>query len=953
MKKIMFTFLILLAMLPLSLPSVEAQTPPTITNASVHDPSVIEVDGEYFIFGSHLSLAKSPDLINWQQIEGDGVNAANSLFVDVTKELEETLEWAQSNTLWAPDVVQLNDGRFYMYYNACEGSSPRSALGIAVSEKVDGPYEDLGIILRSGMTPEESQIIDGTPYDEVHYPELYDATIHPNVVDPHVFFDKEGKLWMVYGSYSGGIFILELDPSNGMPYANQGYGTKLIGGNHSRIEGPYIVYNQATDAYYLYLSYGGLDSVGGYNVRIAKSDNPDGPYYDIQGNDMRNVKGEDGSFFQDEAIAQTGAKIIGNHLFKSNINEPGAPVGYVSPGHNSVYVDKLTGQQFLIFHSRFPNQGEKHEVRVHQLFMNEDGWPVAAPFRYYNDQLLEDVTRESIEGSYKVVLFTSEISDQLDESVVVYLESDGSISGERSGTWEVNNSNITITINDDVYKGVVLQQWNPIAQEDTLTFTALSSNGLSLWGVASTSENVTDQEIVDIVANELDLGNTNQVVSDLVLPTEINGTKIQWKSSNPQVITDTGEITRPPIGSEPAHAILTASLTKGEATATRSFDIYVMPSNGRGLVANYDFEGHLINRVSGEEASVTGDRINNQGGNITFTDGKFGRAAMFDGNSGILLPDGLIQSNQYSVSFWLNPEQLTSFTTSFFGSQSPNNWISLVPGGGIDNRVDWMLWSGEQWFDGFSDEEVMLGEWNHLAFTVDDSTLSLYMNGELVKEYQGFPNVFQSIESVFALGVNYWDTPYKGLIDEVMVFDNYVLTESEVTDLYQSNAFSIDRSDLDSLLNDAQKYAEDQQYTQASRQQLKNVIEKILSVEEYTNFDQLEQDIAQLGEAMDQLEKQINEENEDTNLNDQDDNDGGETNDNNESNSNGREGSELDDSSTSNEDWNIEEESTEDSSQNPLPNTATNIFNWLLIGIGFLLCGGFILVVLRRNVKCD
>ena len=32
---------------------------------------------------------------------------------------------------------------------------------------------------------------------------LYNAKKHPNVVDPHVFFDAEGKLWMVYGSYSG------------------------------------------------------------------------------------------------------------------------------------------------------------------------------------------------------------------------------------------------------------------------------------------------------------------------------------------------------------------------------------------------------------------------------------------------------------------------------------------------------------------------------------------------------------------------------------------------------------------------------------------------------------------------------------------------------------------------------------------------------------------------------
>ena len=35
---------------------------------SVHDPSVIEVDGTYYIFGSHMSGASSEDLRNWTSI---------------------------------------------------------------------------------------------------------------------------------------------------------------------------------------------------------------------------------------------------------------------------------------------------------------------------------------------------------------------------------------------------------------------------------------------------------------------------------------------------------------------------------------------------------------------------------------------------------------------------------------------------------------------------------------------------------------------------------------------------------------------------------------------------------------------------------------------------------------------------------------------------------------------
>src|SRR5215212_1982722 len=89
---------------------------PVFTDASVHDPDVIQADGQYYAFGSHLAAASSPDLMQWKQV-ANGVNPSNPLFDDVTTELKETLDWAQSDTLWAPDVIQLGDGRFYMYYD--------------------------------------------------------------------------------------------------------------------------------------------------------------------------------------------------------------------------------------------------------------------------------------------------------------------------------------------------------------------------------------------------------------------------------------------------------------------------------------------------------------------------------------------------------------------------------------------------------------------------------------------------------------------------------------------------------------------------------------------------------------------------------------------------------------------------------------------------------------------
>ena len=98
-----------------------------------------------------------------------------------------------------------------------------------------------------------------------------------------MFYDKRGKLWMTYGSYSGGIFILRMDETTGKPMPGQGYGKHLAGGDHAPIEGSYILYSPETRYYYLFVSFGGFAATDGYNIRIARSRNPDGPYLDAEG----------------------------------------------------------------------------------------------------------------------------------------------------------------------------------------------------------------------------------------------------------------------------------------------------------------------------------------------------------------------------------------------------------------------------------------------------------------------------------------------------------------------------------------------------------------------------------------------------------------------------------------------------------------------------------------------
>ncbi|OEI76318.1 endo-alpha-(1-_5)-L-arabinanase [Bacillus subtilis] len=445
--------------------SVYAQKP-VFKEVSVHDPSIIKTNGTFYVFGSHLTSAKTNDLMQWQQLT-TSVSNDNPLIPNVYEELKETFEWAQSDTLWAADVTQLADGKYYMYYNACRGDSPRSAMGVAVADNIEGPYKNKGIFLKSGM---EGTSSDGTPYD---------ATKHPNVVDPHTFFDKDGKLWMVYGSYSGGIFILEMNPKTGFPLPGQGYGKKLLGGNHSRIEGPYVLYNPDTQYYYLYLSYGGLDATGGYNIRVARSKKPDGPYYDAEGNPMLDVRGKEGTFFDDRSIEPYGVKLMGSYTFEKE-NEKGT--GYVSPGHNSAYYDEKTGRSYLIFHTRFPGRGEEHEVRVHQLFMNKDGWPVAAPYRYAGETLKE-VKQKDITGTYKLIQHGKDISADIKKTINIQLNKNHTISGEMTGTWKKTGKNTAeITLAGKKYNGVFLRQWDSVREKNVMTFSVLNGSGEAVWG---------------------------------------------------------------------------------------------------------------------------------------------------------------------------------------------------------------------------------------------------------------------------------------------------------------------------------------------------------------------------------------------------------------------------------------------------------------------------------------
>lgn len=476
---------------PTAAPEIRVST--YSSNVSVHDPSIVKTDdGMYYIFGSHMEAAKSEDGFLFKSF-ASSVSSSNKLFSGLFESA--AFDWVGKNdqggySVWAPDVIYNKAmGKWCMYF--CTTSDwNTSTLCFATSDNIEGPYVFQANLIHSGFVAgdvERTNVIDVLGYngDDRNYwtSSDYNSTKWPNALDPSVFYDKNDRLWMVYGSWSGGIFIVELDEETGLVIhpeddpengVDKYFGTHLVGYGHKSCEGPYIIYNEVSDYYYLFVTYGGLTREGGYNMRLFRSKNPDGPYTDSSGSSWTSEVSSHSNY---------GVKIMGNYML------PSLSKAYMSPGHNSALVDD-DGRMYLVYHTRFDNGTEGHQPRIHQLFLTEDGWLTASVFQFNqflkNEEKISETgySVDEIVGTYYFMnhaLDTSAIIKSLKE---ITLNENGTITGDLMGTWvqKDNTAYATIIIEGTEYKGVFFKQLDEAFQE-VMTFTLVGENNMSIWGV--------------------------------------------------------------------------------------------------------------------------------------------------------------------------------------------------------------------------------------------------------------------------------------------------------------------------------------------------------------------------------------------------------------------------------------------------------------------------------------
>jgi arabinan endo-1,5-alpha-L-arabinosidase len=276
---------------------------------SLPDPTlVLASDGYFYLYATenirNTPIHKSSDLVNWKLI--------GTAFSDSTRP-----SFEPKGGIWAPDI-NIIDGKYVMYYSmSVWGGEMTCGIGVAVSDKPEGPFSDLGKLLRSNEIGVQ------------------------NSIDPF-YIEEAGKKYLFWGSFHG-IFAIELS-SDGLSLKPGAQKQQVAG---SAYEGTYIIKREGF--YYLFASVGtcceGIKST--YKTVFGRSDNLFGPYLTKDGRSM--------SDNQHEIL------IRGNDRFAGT-------------GHNSEIITDNKGKSWILYHAVDISNPKGRVLMLDEVLWN-DYWP--------------------------------------------------------------------------------------------------------------------------------------------------------------------------------------------------------------------------------------------------------------------------------------------------------------------------------------------------------------------------------------------------------------------------------------------------------------------------------------------------------------------------------------------------------------------------------------------------
>lgn len=295
-------------------------TPAPLTGQTfIHDPSSIVAEaGMCYVFGTGagISIKRSSDLSHW--------DSAGSVF-------RKPPDWTTqavpgfTNHFWAPDIVRVN-GKFLLYYSVSTFSKQTSVIGLTTNPTLDSTATNY-------LWTDAGEVIGSTNGS------LY------NTIDPSVMLDSDGRLWMSFGSYWGGIFLTELNPQTGKQFSTNAPLYRLAW--NSSIEASCLTRHGRF--YYLFVNWGtccrGTNST--YEVRVGRSEKVTGPFVDRNGKALLSGGGS--------PFLQTAGR-------------------YIGPGHIGIFLDGDTTRFSYHYYDRETQGRSRLAIGIIDW---SGGWPVA------------------------------------------------------------------------------------------------------------------------------------------------------------------------------------------------------------------------------------------------------------------------------------------------------------------------------------------------------------------------------------------------------------------------------------------------------------------------------------------------------------------------------------------------------------------------------------------------
>ncbi len=146
---------------------------PVMSGQNFPDPALLRMADGWHAFATntiingswvHVPMAKSPDFQTWTYLTGVDAMPTLAAWVDLN-----------SPRVWAPDVVQLDDGSFIMYYTAAyKEATNLHCVSYATSNTLLGPY-----------------------VDSLKEPWICPTAIG-GAIDPSGYTNSDGTRWVVY-----------------------------------------------------------------------------------------------------------------------------------------------------------------------------------------------------------------------------------------------------------------------------------------------------------------------------------------------------------------------------------------------------------------------------------------------------------------------------------------------------------------------------------------------------------------------------------------------------------------------------------------------------------------------------------------------------------------------------------------------------------------------------------